>query len=343
MASFEDNNGYLRISFYVGGKRKRLDHPEHLKFNRQNRREQRDWLKALTVAAKRKDFDLDFWFPSQRTRKAESVSCSPGPVTIGKYARRWLADQELTEKTRRDYEYLFAKFLDRTPLGAMAVADVTRADIAEAIRGGSPRRVTMLLQRLRSILQRAIDDEIREKNPAKLIPNPKKPKRKPPRTLTELEQMTLTSVARGRDRWFIALALGTGARVPSEIVRIQRKDIDLKNRRLWVRGTKTEEAPRYVNPEPIAMSVLEEIVRAPGIGVFGRLNFSNWRDNVWPRLLKESGIEYLNPYKLRHTYVLNRLEEGRTPLWIARQLGHTSTAMVDRVYGRFAPNKAVGE
>ena len=334
MATLETNRGYLIVSFYHGGKRQRRGFRE--RDTRENRRARGKWLVQFNAALKRPDFDLSFWFPSQRTRKADGSTCSPGPVTIGEYARRWLVDQELTDATKRDYEYLFVKFLDRTPLGGMAVADVTRADIAEAIRGGSPRRVTMLLQRLRSIFQRAIDDELREKNPAALVRNPKKVKREPVEAFTEMEQQMLLAMARGRDRWLLAILLGTGMR-PGEALRIQRKDIDLKRKRLYVRGTKTAAAARYIDPEPVAMAILEEIIKAPGIGVFGRLNWTYWRDRVWGPLLKQAGIAYRNPYKLRHTYTLARLEEGRTPLWIARQLGHTSTEMVDRVYGRFAP------
>jgi integrase len=32
------------------------------------------------------------------------------------------------------------------------------------------------------------------------------------------------------------------------------------------------------------------------------------------------------------------LAAGENPLWIARQMGHTSTEMLFKVYGRFVPN-----
>ena len=41
---------------------------------------------------------------------------------------------------------------------------------------------------------------------------------------------------------------------------------------------------------------------------------------------------------MRHTAATLWLASGEAPEWIARQLGHTSTEMLFRVYSRFVPN-----
>ena len=41
---------------------------------------------------------------------------------------------------------------------------------------------------------------------------------------------------------------------------------------------------------------------------------------------------------MRHTAATLWLASGEAPEWIARQLGHTSTEMLFRVYSRYVPN-----
>jgi integrase len=54
-------------------------------------------------------------------------------------------------------------------------------------------------------------------------------------------------------------------------------------------------------------------------------------------------LRYLNlrqrvPYQTRHTAATLWLAAGENPEWIARQMGHTTTEMLFRVYSRFVPN-----
>jgi integrase len=41
---------------------------------------------------------------------------------------------------------------------------------------------------------------------------------------------------------------------------------------------------------------------------------------------------------MRHTAATLWLAAGESPEWIARQLGHTSTQMLFKVYSRYVPN-----
>ncbi len=61
-------------------------------------------------------------------------------------------------------------------------------------------------------------------------------------------------------------------------------------------------------------------------------------------LLKAAGINHRGAGQLRHTFASQALTAGISKEWIARQMGHTSTAMIDIHYGRWmsqdAPNNA---
>lgn len=43
-------------------------------------------------------------------------------------------------------------------------------------------------------------------------------------------------------------------------------------------------------------------------------------------------------YQTRHTAATLWLGAGENPEWIARQMGHTTTEMLFRVYSRYVPN-----
>jgi hypothetical protein len=55
-------------------------------------------------------------------------------------------------------------------------------------------------------------------------------------------------------------------------------------------------------------------------------------------MLEDLGIPYRRPYQSRHTAATLWLASGESPEWVARQMGHTTTEMLFRVYSRYIPN-----
>ncbi len=68
------------------------------------------------------------------------------------------------------------------------------------------------------------------------------------------------------------------------------------------------------------------------------LDHNNVTKRVWYPLLRYLGLKKRKPYQTRHTAATLWLAAGENPLWIAQQLGHSSTEMLFKVYGRFVPN-----
>jgi integrase len=68
------------------------------------------------------------------------------------------------------------------------------------------------------------------------------------------------------------------------------------------------------------------------------LDNDNFTDRVWYPLLRHLGLKSRRPYQTRHTAATLWLASGEAPEWIARQLGHSSTEMLFRVYSRYVPN-----
>jgi len=65
---------------------------------------------------------------------------------------------------------------------------------------------------------------------------------------------------------------------------------------------------------------------------------NNIRKRVWYPLLRHLDLTKRRPYQTRHTAATLWLAAGENPEWIARQMGHSSTEMLFRVYSRYVPN-----
>ncbi|MEY8212807.1 MAG: integrase, partial [Gammaproteobacteria bacterium] len=55
-------------------------------------------------------------------------------------------------------------------------------------------------------------------------------------------------------------------------------------------------------------------------------------------LLRYLNLKARRPYQSRHTAATLWLAAGENPEWIARQMGHTTTEMLFRIYSRYVPN-----
>jgi integrase len=64
----------------------------------------------------------------------------------------------------------------------------------------------------------------------------------------------------------------------------------------------------------------------------------NVTGRVWYPTLANLGLRPRRPYQTRHTAATLWLASGENPEWIARQMGHSSTEMLFRVYSRYVPN-----
>jgi integrase len=350
-----DRKGYLLIQFYY--RRKIYREYLNLRDTRDNRRDASRFRKDLEYALRHPEFDYSKWFPNGRHLKDFAPARKDSP-TVAAYYRRWLDTLEVSKATRYDYECLGRVFLDRTKLGAILLNDVTVTDIREVIKdtvaAEKPRRATMILQRLRSMFDAAMDDELLDRNPARRIRNPRNRKRREAvEPFTMAEQVAILNAAQGQDRNLITVLLGTGAR-PGEVLALWRRGIDLKTMKIVINGslsrygegqTKTAGSTRVINltdevaPVIAALRAQSEVPRLHG-PLFanqsgGHLNFVNWRSRNWKRVLKDAGVEYRNPYVCRHTFAIRMLEAGHDPVYVGRQMGHTSSQMVHRHYARW--------
>ena len=120
-------------------------------------------------------------------------------------------------------------------------------------------------------------------------------------------------------------------------------------RETWSKGrleyTKTDSSQRNIRmSKPVRDALLKQ---QAGTGQFAfvfcnkrgqPIDVNNFTSRIWYPVLDLLNIQRRRPYETRHTAATLWLASGESPEWIARQLGHSTTEMLFRVYSRYVPN-----
>ncbi|MCB1954151.1 MAG: site-specific integrase [Rhodocyclaceae bacterium] len=281
------------------------------------------------------------------------------------FAETWFLEKEV--EWRNSYRILMRATLDDrlTPkFGDMEVGRITKADVlayrAElgkvTARGKqttlSAARINKIINPLRQILTEAAD-RFDFRTPFASIKQLRvKRTDVDPFSLEEVRRILDTVRADFRD--YFAVRFFTGMRT-GEIDGLKWKYVDFEHRLILVRETivlgeetytKTDSSQRDIQMSQVVLDALkrqQEGTRSISPFVFcnreGRpLDHKNVANRVWYPLLSHLGLKRRRPYQCRHTAATLWLAAGESPEWIARQLGHSTTEMLFRVYSRYVPN-----
>lgn len=216
----------------------------------------------------------------------------------------------------------------------------------------SPRRINGIVLVLKQILNEAAD-RYHFTTPTLRIKQLKQPKAQiDPFTLEEV-YLIINSVRADFKNYF-SVRFFTGMRT-GEIDGLKWKYIDFERRLILVRETytfgkedttKNDASQRDIHmSEPVYQALMEQYQATGTKSIFvfcnneyKPLDVTNVTSRVWYPLLRHLGLEKRNPYQTRHTAATLWLASGEAPEWIAKQLGHSSTEMLFKVYSRFVPN-----
>jgi integrase len=247
--------------------------------------------------------------------------------------------------------------------GSVRVRELTPQLIREWIRGRSStlKSIRNDLTPLRAVLDRALNDDLIDRNPLDRIKVSKLINRRRSRTNYEVDPFTEGEIKAvletsfdydPRVRNLLQFAFYTGLRT-SELFGLMWSDVDWRNSVVRVqravverklKGTKTEAGIRGVILLPSALDALKDQKQYSLVGgefVFVRPNqrgpFTDYEhlERPWRHILKRTNVRYRNPYQTRHTYASQLLSGGENPLFVAQQMGHKTTEMIMRHYGRW--------
>lgn len=286
--------------------------------------------------------------------------------TFAEFAEIWFAEARVG--WRRSYIVTQRGVLDKYLLphfGNQAVGSISKADVlafraslakvpARSAAGAplSNRRINAIMKPLRQILNEAADRY--EFTSAFRSVKPLKVKRSEvmPFSLEEVNRILQT--VRPDWRPYFIVRFFTGMRT-GEVHGLKWRWVDFERRLILVRESivlgeeddlKTEGSMRDIQMNQMVYDALAALRRAAtedSVYVFGNragkpIDNKNFITRIWNPLLRHLGLALRRPYQMRHTAATLWLAAGESPEWIARQLGHTSTEMLFRVYSRYVPN-----
>ena len=293
------------------------------------------------------------------------IAGAPATPLFRDFAEVWYGEKSIEwrkshQKTIRDDidKRLVPRFGDMA-VGRITKADILafRADLAKAPARGKTQllsnpRINKILNPLRQILCEAAD-RFDFRTPFQNIKQLRvKRTDVDPFSLDEVRQIIDTVRSDFKD--YFTLRFFTGMRT-GEIHGLKWQYVDFERRLIMVRETvvdgedsytKTDASQRDIQmSQPVydALKRQEQGTRALSPYVFcnrlgAPLDYKNLTNRVWRPLLRHLGLKVRRPYQCRHTAATLWLGAGENPEWIARQLGHTTTEMLFRVYSRYVPN-----
>lgn len=220
----------------------------------------------------------------------------------------------------------------------------------------SPHRIKRIRGIFGMIFQDALQDEIIDKNPVRLVSNLPKHNRKEPSPFSFEEINKILNKASGQFRNFYAFGFFTGMRT-GELIGLKWEDIDFDKKEIFVKRTigrgiedtpKTQSSIRQIEILDILMPYIESQFELTGYKnsyVFMTSNDShffdikNIRDHDWKRVLKAASVEYRTIYQMRHTFASMMIANGEDILWVSQMLGHTSPKMTLEKYAKYFKRK----
>ncbi len=355
-------SGYLYFDFYYKGIRCR-EHTE-LKNTPENRKLMEDALSKIESEIRLGTFDYSKYFPNSFNAKkfAGEKRISQG-ITFGEYAETWYKNNKISWKPSVQMD--FRSTLDRHLIPAFkdqAIMGITKWQIKEfrtnlaELEGKkgrkiSNKRINNILQVMRLIMNEAAEEHDFNTPFANLKPlKVRKPQIMP---LSPEEVFKFLELVPEDFHDYYVVRFFTGMRT-AEIDGLKWEYVDFKNKKILVRDTwqrkqwvspKTESSVRDIDMSKIVFDALKKQKERTGDGemVFrtrkgGPLDHNNVTKRTWYPTLKKAGLAPRAAYQTRHTAATMWLASGENPEWVARQLGHSNTEMLFKVYSKFIPN-----
>jgi integrase len=331
----------------------------------------RRWVTCETRRAAEAILEEKLRESRQPSRPAVDVN-----ITLADYAAQWrqVIEASIKPRTRASYEQILRLHIVPA-FGAVKVRQLqkgrVKAFLAEKLASGLARNsVRIIHATLRAMLNAAVDDGLILGNPAdrlgrrlRLVQRPAE-RRETIKALTREQLAHFLATAAATDRRHAPLFLlmaRTGLRL-GEALGLQWEDLDLGRR--TVRVARALSAGRVETPksghgrtvdmsQQLARTLLRlQMERKPEALRRGWPELPPWIfcseagtpldpanvDKAFKRVLKSAGLPlHFSPHGLRHTFASLLLQQGESPAYVQRQLGHASIQLTVDTYGRWLP------
>lgn len=307
--------------------------------------------RARTFSTRRDAADFDAEVRRQR-RAGGLAALDAGTESLGDYVTgTWAATHAVTlvPKTRLHYASLYDCHL-RPFLGAMALRDIDAETIGRwqtdrLAAGAGPVAVRQAMDLLGSLLEHAFVSRRISENPVRRVKKARLPRREEVRAISPATVEAMRAALGVRDATLLSVLAYAGLR-PGEVLGLRWSD--LRGRTILVQrsvslgeeaDTKTRQHRTVRLLAPLAADLRTWRMAAgrpddgelvfPGKGglPWTQAAYQSWRRRSFRRVADAAGLERARPYDLRHSFASLLLHEGRSVIYVARQLGHDADAL----------------
>ena len=315
-------------------------------------------------------FEYANYFPNSKrldqfqSIERKKVNAIHGIPFFSDFTELWFKENEIAWK--HSYKVTLRNSLKKHILpvfGEMPVSIISKAKVLEfrtslamferpgGVIGLSPARINHVMTPLRMILAEAAD-RYEFDTPFKNIKPLRVPKTQVDPFSFEEVNLVIKKVRKDYKNYF-TVRFFTGMRT-GEVHGLKWKYIDFERKQILIREsyvqsrmttTKNESSIREIwMSQPVLEALLaqkevtgnQEFVFSNNEG--NPLSIHNFTNRVWYPILRLLGLPERRPYQMRHTAATLWLASGEAPEWIARQMGHSNTEMLFKVYSRYVPN-----
>lgn len=266
----------------------------------------------------------------------------------------WLRTHAVTlaPKTARTYALLYdchiAPYLGHLKLGEISPEIVARWQADRIASGAGRMSVLKSMQLLGGILQRAVESERIARNPVRIVRKAPRPPRQEVRPLPPATVEAMRAGSSLRDATLISVLAYAGLR-PGEALHLrwqhvgtrtltvyaaktgQRRSVRLlaplfDDLERWRRSAERSGGSDLVFPSAAGERWTTEAYKSwASRGSRGRKRLDGTRrgeGGAFGRAAKAAGVPTASPYTLRHSFCSLLLHEGRSVIYVARQMGH---------------------
>ncbi|WP_199453171.1 tyrosine-type recombinase/integrase [Marinobacter sp. bablab_jr008] len=290
--------------------------------------------------------------------------------------RRTLADSTYTNY--RAKARLIDQYFKRMNLRSMRKKDIKKFLSYLDTHGYSNKTINEYLIVLRGVLDDVVEDGLIDANPTAGISNLQTLKPEPdPFESSEVAVINAACPIFCSEIALFQLGLFTGLRI-SELLGLAWEDIDFEERKISVTRAKVQgklKAPKNKKSKRVLrmnrssfqllgrLRDLNQSQKAKSYTMTREDNKTEFRIKLrmlflnsstgspisnesyyakyfFKPLLKRAGVRYRGPNTARHTFASQMLTQGLPLAWIAAQLGHETTTMLFRNYGKYIENDA---
>lgn len=299
-----------------------------------------------------------------RLEQERAVTRSP---LFRDYALTWLQTcraKRLKHSTLLRYDGIVHKHL-LPSLGEIRLHDLGRGQIRQLTvtlqNAAAPKTIHNVVRVVSAIFAQANEDGLVAHNPAsvpsKLVRIPKQPDQVEVFTREE-EELILQEAKQRLPAYyvFILLLFRTGLR-QGEAVALERDDLQLRSRYLMVqrnftagqladspKGGRTRKVDLARDVVPVLQDHLAMQEAEAALAGEPRprwlfttpqgeiIRSNNFRDRIWKPFLKALGLHYRNVHAIRHTFATRMIMAGANPVYVQKQLGHSSIQITVDLY-----------